>query len=56
MSAVTEVFNERLQEIETYLDLLDALDRQVQSGPPEIGGSQITVPQQRILYSSVVFV
>ena len=53
MSALTEVFNERLQEIETYLDLLDALDRQVQSGPPEIGGSQITVRQQRILYSSV---
>ena len=53
MSAVTEVFNERLQEIETYLDLLDALDRQVQSGPPEIGGSPITVRQQRILYSSV---
>ena len=53
MSAVTEVFNERLQEIETYLDLLQSLDRQVQSGPPEIGGSEITVQQQRILYSSV---
>ena len=53
MSALTEVFDERLQEIETYLDLLDALDRQIQSGPPEIGGAQITVRQQRILYSAV---
>ena len=47
------MFEERLQEIETYLDLLDALDRQVQSGPPEIGGAAITVQQQRILYSAV---
>ena len=53
MSALTEIFNERLEEIETYLDLLDALDRQVQSGPPEIGGAPITVRQQRILYSAV---
>lgn len=46
-----------MQEIETYLDLLDALERQVQSGAPRIGerghGVVITVQQQRILYSSV---
>ncbi len=54
MEALTQVFDERLQEIEAYLDLLDALDRQVQSGvPPTIGGSLITVKQQRILYSAV---
>jgi hypothetical protein len=50
---LTEPFEERLQEIETYLDLLDALERQVQIGPPKIGGSAITTQQQRILYSSV---
>ncbi len=53
MGALTQFFNERLEEIETYLDLLDALDRQVQGGPPEIGGAPITVRQQRILYSAV---
>jgi len=53
MEPLTEAFEERLQEIETYLDLLDALERQVQTGPPEIGGSAITSQQQKILYSSV---
>jgi hypothetical protein len=54
LDALTESFEERLQEIETYLDLLDALDRQVQSGPPPmIGGSLITTQQQKILYSAV---
>lgn len=54
MSAnLSEVFEERLQEIETYLDLLEALERQVQDGPPIIGGSVITAQQQKILYSSV---
>ena len=53
MDTLAEVFEERLLEIETYLDLLDALDRQVQKGPPEIGGAPITVQQQRILYSAV---
>ena len=54
MDALTQVFDERLQEIDAYLDLLDALDRQVKSGtPPAIGGSLITVKQQRILYSAV---
>jgi hypothetical protein len=48
-----QVFNERLQEIDSYLSLLAALERQVQKGPPEIGGSPITTQQQKILYSSV---
>jgi MAE_28990/MAE_18760-like HEPN len=46
-------FEERLQEIESYLDLLEALERQVQLGPPTIGGAVITAQQQKILYSSV---
>lgn len=50
---LTHSFNDRLQEIDSYLDLLEALERQVQIGPPRIGGSAITVQQQRILYSSV---
>lgn len=50
---ITQVFEERLQEIDAYLDLLDALERQVQQGPPRIGGAPITSQQQKILYSSV---
>jgi hypothetical protein len=48
-------FEDRLQEIEVYLELLDALEQQIQDGPPRIGetGPIITVQQQRILYSSV---
>lgn len=53
MTILVEAFEERLQEIEAYLDLLDALERQVQKGPPILGGSQITAQQQKILYSSV---
>jgi hypothetical protein len=49
-----ENFEERLQEIDSYLDLLGALDGEVQSGRlPAIGATQITVRQQRILYSAV---
>jgi hypothetical protein len=50
---LSQTFEERLQEIEAYLDLLDALERQVQSGPPVIGGATITTQQQKILYSCV---
>jgi hypothetical protein len=55
MNDFVQTFQERLQEIETYLDLLQALETQVQVGPPRIGelGPTITVQQQRILYSSV---
>jgi hypothetical protein len=50
---LTQPFEERLQEIDSYLELLEALERQVQAGPPRIGGSSITTQQQKILYSSV---
>jgi hypothetical protein len=50
---VMQAFEERLQEIDAYLGLLDALERQVRQGPPNIGGSPITAQQQKILYSSV---
>ena len=53
MDPLVEQFEERLQEIETYLDLLDALERQVREGPPKIGGENITSQQQKILYSAV---
>jgi hypothetical protein len=55
VSPLTQAFEERLQEIETYLDLLENLEKQVQHGPPRIGaeGPAITTQQQRILYSSV---
>jgi len=50
-----QVFEERLQEIESYLDLLDKFDRQVQGGPPRFGKEEnsVSVQQQQILYSSV---
>jgi hypothetical protein len=50
---LSEPFEERLQEIEAYLDLLEALERQVQTGPPAIGGATITAQQQKLLYSCV---
>lgn len=50
---VQQAFEERLQEIDAYLVLLAALERQVMQGPPIIGGTQITAQQQKILYSSV---
>ncbi len=55
MDSLTSIFEERLQEIETYLDLLDALERQVREGPgpPLIGQVVISTQQQKILYSSV---
>jgi hypothetical protein len=55
MDDFSQTFEDRLQEIEAYLDLLESLERQVQEGTPRIGesGSTITVQQQRILYSSV---
>jgi hypothetical protein len=50
-----EVFADRLAEIDSYLDLLAALEAQVQNGPPKVGegGPVISATQQRILYSSV---
>ncbi|WP_204102127.1 MULTISPECIES: MAE_28990/MAE_18760 family HEPN-like nuclease [Spirulina sp. CCY15215] len=55
MDDFSQAFEDRLQEIETYLDLLEALEKQVRDGVPTFGseGEKITVKQQRILYSSV---
>lgn len=55
MEVLEQMFVERLQEIETYLDLLAALEDQVRGGPPRFGtaGATISTTQQRILYSSV---
>ncbi len=50
---VKKDFTERVDEINAYLDLLDAITRAAQSGAPKIGGVKITAQQQRILYSSV---
>lgn len=46
-------FQERVEEIDAYLDLLDAIARETQSGSPKIGSTSITTQQQRMLYSSV---
>jgi HEPN superfamily protein len=48
-----DTFEYRLQEIDAYLDLLDAIQCEAQTGPPKIGDATITTQQQRILYSSV---
>lgn len=55
MENLLETFEERLREIESYLQLLEAIERQVRSGPPRLGrdGPLITADQQKILYSSV---
>lgn len=54
-SDLSTFFEERLLELQSYVALLEALDRATQSGPPRLEGatSPITVEQQRILYSSV---
>lgn len=55
MDDFIQAFEDRLHEIESYLNLLELLEQQVQNGLPRIGedGPTITVQQQRILYSSV---
>lgn len=48
-------FQERLAEVEAYLDFLSTMEAQARRGPPRIEGAEhpITTQQQRILYSSV---
>lgn len=55
MHSFVQSFEERLREIESYIEFLEALEEQVRRGLPQLGenGSTITVQQQRILYSSV---
>lgn len=54
-SDLTDFFNERFAEIESYLEFLQNLETAVQNGRPRLEGSSdiVTVSQQRILYSSV---
>ena len=47
------MFNNRVNEVELYLDLLEALDKQIKGGRPHIGDDHISAPQQHILYSAV---
>lgn len=55
MSALVTGFQERLAEVEAYLQFLSAMELRAQHGPPRLEGSDhpITAQQQRILYSSV---
>jgi hypothetical protein len=55
MDDFSQIFEERLKEIKSYLELLDGLEQQVQQGTPKFGddGKKITPQQQKILYSSV---
>lgn len=55
MRPLREAFDERLDEIDAYLQFLAAIEREIQAGKPRLGetGPTITARQQRILYSSV---
>ena len=55
VSALTIGFQERLAEVEAYLEFLSTMEAQAQHGPPRLHGAEhpISTQQQRILYSSV---
>lgn len=55
MSALASGFQERLAEVEAYLDFLSMMEAQAKDGPPRFHGTEqrISAQQQRILYSSV---
>lgn len=55
MSALVTGFQERLDEVESYLAFLSTMEACAQQGPPRLDGAEhpISVQQQRILYSSV---
>lgn len=55
MDALSVAFEERLQEINSYLEFLEGVEAEARSGPPRLGsdGVLITTQQQRILYSGV---
>lgn len=46
-------FEERVDEIEAYIQLLEVIERSAQGGPPKIDGEVVTTRQQRMLYSAV---
>lgn len=49
----TAAFDERVDELESYIALLDSIERAAQTGPPAIDGQIVTTRQQRMLYSAV---
>ena len=53
MTALTRMFSERVNEVELYLDLLEAIDKQIKDGRPQLGVGRISAPQRHILYSAV---
>jgi hypothetical protein len=55
MGELGPAFEERLGEIDSYLNFLQGIELEARSGPPRLGsnGLLITTQQQRILYSSV---
>ena len=55
MSALITSFQERLAEVDTYLEFLSTMEMCAQQGPPKLDGAEhpISAQQQRILYSSV---
>ena len=55
MDSLRPFFDERRSEIESYLQLLDAISVQAQDGAPRLGsaGPAITTEQQKILYATV---
>lgn len=55
MAALNDAFNERLAEVEAYLDLLKVMEEQARNGPPKFEGAliPITAQQQKILYAGV---
>lgn len=55
MAGLREAFEERLLEVETYLDFLESMEEQARRGPPRLNGAEhpISVQQQKILYSGV---
>lgn len=54
MDFLEQVFTDRVAEIDTYLDLLETFEKEIQGGIPRVGEFGVISPtQQRILYSSV---
>ena len=49
----TVAFDERVDEIDSYIALLESIQRAAQTGPPTISGDVVTTRQQRMLYSAV---
>lgn len=55
MHSLQVAFNERLSEVDAYIDFLNQMESLTRQGPPKFEGAAraITVQQQRILYSGL---